>query len=115
VSDAQPSLPFGGVGPSHRNAPETSHQAALANAPRAFSQWKRVLLLLDHHWQGLTDDEIAKYTGLVGNSVRPRRRKLFQDGLIEDSGNRRSSWMGNPAVVWRITDDGARVARELAG
>lgn len=110
--NAQPSLPFTNYpGPSHRNAPETSRQAALANAPRSGTQRAKVLLALYDH--ALTDDEIAATTDLVGNAVRPRRGELVSGGFVEDSGHRRSSWMGHPAVVWQVTDKGARVAREL--
>ena len=104
------------VGPSHHSAPETSRQAAEANAPRSGTQRAKVLLALfgarSRHL-GLTDDQIAAETGLVGNAVRPRRGELVADGFVEDSGERRSSWMGHPAVVWTITARGALVAREL--
>jgi predicted ArsR family transcriptional regulator len=113
----QPSLPFDNrLGPSHHNAPETSGQAAVANMPRSGSQRAKVLLTIARiasNVDGLTDDEIAKYAGLVGNSVRPRRGELVRDGLLVDSGRRRSSWMGHPAVVWCLTDKGLRAAKEL--
>lgn len=113
---AQPSLPFENrLGPSHHNAPETSGQAAEANFPRSGSQRAKVLLTIFRHlWlQGLTDDEIASYSKLVGNSVRPRRGELVKDGLVTDSGHRRGTWMGNPATVWCLTDEGLRAAKEL--
>ena len=62
---------------------------------------------------GLTDMEIANRTGLTGDTVRPRRGELVKDGLVEDSSYKRSSNMGNPAVVWTLTDEGLRAAKEL--
>jgi hypothetical protein len=123
---AQPSLPFveNRLGPSHHNAPETSGQAAEANFPRSGTQRAKVLRSiydtvvfapdLSVSWPGgLTLDEIANRTNLVGNSVRPRRKELEAAGLIEDSGRRRSSNMGHPAVVWTLTDEGLRAAKGL--
>jgi predicted ArsR family transcriptional regulator len=108
----QPTLPFENrLGPSHHNAPETSGQAAVANFPRSGTQRVRVLLAL--YSADLTDDEIAHDTRLVGNSVRPRRGELVADGLVEDSGKRASSNFGHPAVVWTLTEDGLRAAKEL--
>jgi hypothetical protein len=113
------------LGPSHHNAPETSGQAAVANYPRSGTQRAKVLVaiafcsVLDENLRargfrfGATDDEIANAVGLVGNSVRPRRIELVRDGLVEDSGKRRSSNMGHPAVVWTLTEEGLRAAKEL--
>ena len=119
MTDQAP-LPFQNrLGPSHHNAPETSGQAAVANFPRSGTQRHRVLFHIwywtgeQHTPHGLTDDEIANRTGLLGNSVRPRRGELQRDGLVKDSGYRRSSNMGHPAVVWCLTDEGLRAAREL--
>jgi predicted ArsR family transcriptional regulator len=84
----------------------------VANYPREASQRQRILTAL--YSADLTDDEIANETRLVGNSVRPRRRRLVQDGLVEDSGKRTSSNFGHPAVVWTLTEEGLRVAKELA-
>jgi len=109
------------VGPSHHNAPETSHRAALANAPCSGSQRAKVLLAI-HNFSyvdrnavgpGLNDDEIVNASKLTGNSVRPRRGELHRGGFIEDSGGRRSSMLGNDSVVWSLTDKGLRAAREL--
>ena len=109
------------AGPSHHNAPETSHQAALANAPRSGTQRARVLLAIHNFGYvdrngvgtGLNDDEIANASKLMGNSVRPRRGELHQGGFIEDAG-RRSSMLGNGSVVWSLTEKGRRAAMELS-
>jgi hypothetical protein len=113
-------------GPSHHNAPETSRQAAEANMPRSGTQRAKVLLTIYYESYrqngyveiagegGLTLDEIANVAGMIGNSVRPRRKELEEAGLVEDSGFKRSSNMGQPAVVWCLTDLGLRAAKELA-
>lgn len=117
MTDPTP-LPFDNrLGPSHHNAPETSGQAAVANFPRSGTQRATVLdVIYRHSWlrgHGLTDEEIATYAKLTGNSVRPRRGELVRDGLVVDSGERRGTWMGNPAVVWTLTEEGLRAAKEL--
>jgi predicted ArsR family transcriptional regulator len=99
-------------GPSHHNAPETSARAAVANAPRSGTQRWRVLRAVSFAgWTGLTDDEIGSKTGLHGNAVRPRRGELVKAGFVEDSGLRRPSVMGNPAVVWTATRAGREALR----
>jgi predicted ArsR family transcriptional regulator len=91
----------------------------VANYPRSGTQRAKVLLVLHHDLMypgpegGLTDDEIANRSRLLGNSVRPRRGELVADGLVQDSGHRRSSNMGHPAVVWTLTEEGLRAAKEL--
>jgi hypothetical protein len=117
VTDQLP-LPFENrLGPSHHSAPETSGQAAMANYPRSGTMRARVLWAVYRLtlWGkgGGTDDEIANYAGMVGNSVRPRRGELVRDGLVDDGGHRRPSNMGHPAVVWTLTEEGLRAAKEL--
>lgn len=92
-------------GPSHHNAPETSAQAALANAPRSGTQRARVLAALVRYG-GMTDDDIGTLLNLSGNAVRPRRGELVAAGFVKDSGDRMPSDMGNPAVVWVATERG---------
>jgi hypothetical protein len=120
-----PTLPFENrLGPSHHNAPETSALAAIATKSRTGEDRVTVLLAIYHDgWivlphggrarGGLTLDEIANRTGLIANTVRPRRKELERSGLVVDSGLRRSSNMGKPAVVWCLTDEGWRAAKEL--
>lgn len=49
---------------------------------------------------GATDEEISRFTGLPGNTVRPRRRELQLAGLIRDSDRTRATASGRQAVVW---------------
>jgi hypothetical protein len=81
---------------------DTQTAAAATTLPRSGTQRAKVLEVIRGARQaGLTDQEIAVELGLVENSVRPRRLELADDGLIADSGERRETTGGNPAIVWR--------------
>lgn len=99
------------AGPTSRHAPETSHLAAITNAPRSGTQRGRVLAAIVARG-GLTDDEIGRVVRLPGNAVRPRRGELVQGGFVADSGHRRPSVQGNPAVVWEATPKGIAAVSE---
>jgi hypothetical protein len=49
-----------------------------------------------------TDEEICTQLGIGGNTGRPRRRSLVMRGLVEDSGDRRPTYSGRRAIVWRV-------------
>ena len=51
---------------------------------------------------GMTDQEIQTALHLDPSSERPRRVELVEAGMIEDSGETRSTTSGRSAVVWRI-------------
>lgn len=52
---------------------------------------------------GLTDQEMEHASWLPGNTVRPRRGELADEGFIRDSGRKRKTISGCPAVVWVAT------------
>lgn len=80
---------------------DTQVAAALAVSPKTPTQRQRVLdLIRDRGVGGLTDEEIGYALSLSQNSVRPRRLELVEAGLVEDSGRRRATVGGNPAIVW---------------
>lgn len=85
-----------------RNASETSRNAAKGVLPKAGSQKHMILMLIRQAGEnGMTDDEIADATGMDGNTVRPRRGELAEDGLILVlRGRTRKSRRGNDAQVW---------------
>lgn len=107
------------AGPSGRSDPETSGGAARANAPRSGTQRARVLDAIDRcelvgsYPDGITDQELEYLLDVPRPSPGNRRGELVKAGLVEDSGVRRSTTSGNPAVVWRCTPRGVEVAREL--
>jgi hypothetical protein len=84
-----------------RDTEQTAAQAAL---PRSGMQRARVLEAIKGAGPaGMTDQEVATRLGLAENSVRPRRLKFADAGLIENSGERPATSGGNPAIVWRGT------------
>lgn len=48
---------------------------------------------------GATDEELQKHLGKLHRQCPPRFY-LVQDGLVEDSGRRRLTESGRPAIVW---------------
>lgn len=49
---------------------------------------------------GATDDEAQDYLHIEGNTFRPTRKTLVDDGYIYDSGRTRKNSNGNDCVVW---------------
>jgi hypothetical protein len=80
---------------------DTQVAAAAAVLPRTGTQRARVLEAIKGAGPaGMTDQEVAVRLAMAENSVRPRRLELADAGLIEDSGERRETSGGNPAIVW---------------
>jgi hypothetical protein len=50
--------------------------------------------------EGATDYELEHRLNMRGSTVRPRRRELVLDGLIEDTGLTRTTDSGRQAAVW---------------
>jgi hypothetical protein len=85
-------------------ARDTQVIVAAAALPKTGTQRAKVLEAIRQAGPaGKTDQEIATLLGLAENSVWPRRLELADDGLIVDSGDRRGTSTGNPAIVWRPT------------
>ena len=78
----------------------TSKEAAIAAEPRAGTQRRRVLDILRHFPDGLTDHEIQHWLKMNPSTQRPRRVELVQSGLVKDSGHTRLTPSGKRAVVW---------------
>lgn len=86
--------------------PDTSREAAAVNKPRAATHRTLALQVLRAHPGGLTDFELAALTGLAQTSVGKRRGELRDVGFVADSGKRRPSPSGSPAIVWQVTEYG---------
>lgn len=82
---------------------DTSLQAAIDYAAKAPNARQRVHSLLERVSEGLTDEEIQGYLNMSANTERPRRIELYQEGLVIDSGVRRSTRSGADAVVWKVS------------
>lgn len=101
------------LGPFVRDS-ETSRQAALANYPRAGSQRR---LILDAfatgkgRAHGFTREELARWTGLPDNSIRPRVGELIAGGWIGQGSKdgapaTRPTALGNDSEVLMLTAAG---------
>jgi hypothetical protein len=89
---------------ARQSDPDTSHEAASRVAPKASTDRLRVLhCLQDAGAQGKTDFELAEELGGLQTSLGVRRGELVKLGLVENSGTRRNSPSGSPAIVWRVT------------
>lgn len=94
--------------------PDTSRLAARANPIGRSELRRRVLEVHAAHKAGLTDDELAGLLPLWHSpSVGKRRTDLLKLKFVTDSGVRRPTWSGSPAVVWRITEAGLAEAGGL--
>lgn len=78
---------------------ETSHAAAKEIAPRVPAMRSKVLNMIKAFGPA-TDQEIAVWSGMSENSVRPRRVELARSGeIVEDGFGLTTS--GRRAVRWR--------------
>lgn len=92
------------AGRKHELMPaDTEVDSANAMRARARSQRERVLATLRAHPDGLTDDEGAELLGWDRDRLKfgKRRQELRMVQLVEDSGQRRDTPAGHPAIVWR--------------
>ena len=87
--------------PPH-NGTATSVAAAEAIRPTVASLRADVLAFIASRPEGATDQEISIGTGIVENTVRPRRGELIDAGHIVNSGFTRPTTSGRRAVVWRV-------------
>ena len=94
----------GGV-PGHASR-QTSLEAALGVLPRLKERQMAVLRYLVSIWPaGATDDELDAHFGAVATRTARVRRcelaRLPETPLVLDSGERRATPSGRPAIVWR--------------
>lgn len=85
----------------------TSQEARAKIEPKIGTLKKKVYeLLLNKGLHGATDQEIERYLHLDGNTVRPIRGSLVEDGLAMDTGTTRLNDKGNKCIVWRASESG---------
>lgn len=90
-------------GRAHRG--DTEIAAAYAVWPRTGSVRLRVLTSIARAGtEGRTDQELEHRLDLARPSPGNRRGELVTGGWVRDSGLRRPTTSGNPAVVWVLTD-----------
>lgn len=81
----------------------TSLAAAVEIAPAVPTLLAKVRAAIEAAPNGLTDSEGMEVTGLEGNTYRPRRITLVEEGIVVDSGETRRTASGRKATVWRAT------------
>ena len=77
----------------------TSRAAAAQALPKSGTNRARILDYITKAG-GATDEELELALQLSGNTVRPCRVSLVQDGWVVDSGKRRPVRSGNDAIIW---------------
>lgn len=90
-----------------RNAQRTSVMAAEKALPRSGTKRRMVYDFIERCGiRGATDDEIEATLGIDGNTVRPTRGGLVEDGFIINTGTTRKNKHGNECIVWRCAEQG---------
>ena len=64
---------------------------------------------------GRTDQELEERLGLPRPTAGNSRGELVKGGWVRDSGERRLTRAGNPAVVWVLTEAGQAAYRDRRG
>jgi hypothetical protein len=90
------------AGKVRRDHPETSHAAAEGISDRIGKLQAKVLKALRGHPGGLTDEQLQILLKMNPSTQRPRRIELVEKRLVRDSGVRRPTTSGRPAIVWQI-------------
>lgn len=90
-----------------KNAQRTSILASEKALPKSGTKRRLVYDYIERcGLRGATDDEIQATLGIEGNTVRPTRGGLVEDGYIIDTGTTRKNKHGNECIVWRCADQG---------
>lgn len=107
VHDLEARMRARAAGSYHVNGRDTEVAAALAITPLTGHHRQRVLHLLRTYAGGLTDDEGGQHMGGDRLTFGRRRSELTKAGLVKDSGQRRPTKYGRPAIVWvLVTEEG---------
>ena len=93
--------------PVHRQAHDTERAAAAMVYPRTGTLRHLALHALAlNNANGLTHGELAVITGKRHYSIAPRVTELVELGWVIDSGRRRPTDTGSPAIVWVLSERG---------
>lgn len=91
---------------------ETSREAAEWISSLTGKMRLQVLWAIRNSPRGLTDEEGYTLLGMAANTWRPRRVELHDGwkdlpgGFVRDSGRKRKTRAGRPAIVWVATEKG---------
>lgn len=84
-----------------KKAQRTSRAAAQSVEPRSGTIRHRVHRYFEGRGvYGATDDEAQEFLGIDGNTFRPTRKTLVDDGYLIDSGRTRKNDRGHDCIVW---------------
>lgn len=84
-----------------KRARSTSRRAAESVMPRTGTIRSRVhSFFVNRKEHGATDEEAQAFLGIHGNTFRPSRKSLVDDGYIVDSGTTRKNDRGHDCIVW---------------
>jgi hypothetical protein len=84
-----------------KKAQRTSRAAAQSIQPRSGTIRYRVHQYFQGRGvYGATDDEAQNFLGIDGNTFRPTRKTLVDDGYLIDSGRTRKNENGHDCIVW---------------
>jgi hypothetical protein len=87
-----------------RKANINSIEAALKALPKSGTKRRKIYEYLERQGaNGATDEEIETALQISGNTVRPTRGGLVEDGFVRDAGFNRPTRSGNDATVWTVT------------
>jgi predicted transcriptional regulator len=77
-------------------------QKAADNAYLQSGTWRRRIFdyIASRGFNGATDQEIQANFNKSGDTIRPSRKTLEQDGLIVNSGRTRQNDSGNNCTIW---------------
>jgi predicted transcriptional regulator len=79
------------------------------------AQRVRVLkALVEFGVDGATDYELGNRLNILRTSAGKRRKELLEIGLVARTGKTRPTDTGSSGIVWRVTDQGTEIARQLA-
>lgn len=84
-----------------KKAQRTSRKASESVEPRTGTLRRQVFDFLNNRGlHGATDEEIETALAISGNTVRPSRGTLVDDGYVIDSGTTRKNRNGHDCIVW---------------
>lgn len=94
---------------ARKTDPNTSHKAARSQRPQKLTAIRNLVYctLKGVGKEGLTHEELcARLPTIPASSVRTRCRELVEQGLVQDSGQRRPTRHGRESIIWRLTEEG---------
>lgn len=103
------------------DGPDTSNNAKLDAYPRSGTRKWRALRAFYRQAQppyvhrriGLTDYELSEVLSILRGSASKVRGHLAEGGWVNDSGHRRNTDTGSPAIVWVLTAEGLKYMAHL--